>query len=63
MFMHLIDAEDIIKDLSGPGKMNAVWKFLPHLFEICRDRAEKWPVANFDGLGIEAIIDLHSKDL
>src|SRR5271170_7678744 len=47
MFMHLIDAEDIIKDLSGSSKMNADLKFLLHLFEIGRDRAEKWLVANF----------------
>jgi NTE family protein len=61
MFMHLIDAEDIIKDLSGSSKMNADWKFLLHLFEIGRDRAEKWLVANFDRLGFETTIDLHSK--
>jgi NTE family protein len=61
MFMRLIDAEDIIKDLSGSSKMNADWKFLLHLFEIGRDRAEKWLVANFDRLGFETTIDLHSK--
>ncbi len=26
MFLHLVDAEDIIKDLSGPAKWNADWK-------------------------------------
>jgi NTE family protein len=61
MFMHLIDAEDIIKDLSGSSKMNAEWKFLLHLFESGRDRAEKWLVANFDRLGFETTVDLHSK--
>jgi hypothetical protein len=28
---------------------------------IGRDRAEKWLIANFDRLGIEATVDLHSK--
>ena len=28
MFIHLIEAEDLISDLSGSSKMNGTWKFL-----------------------------------
>ena len=46
MFFHLIDAEDIIGDLSGSSKMNADWKFLMYLFKIGRERADKWLATN-----------------
>ena len=36
MFIHTIEAEDIIKSLSGSSKMNADWKFLMHLFKLGR---------------------------
>ena len=36
MFIHTIEAEDIIKNLSGSSKMNADWKFLMHLFKLGR---------------------------
>ena len=38
MYMHLIEAEDVIRDLAGSSKMNGTWKFLMHLFEIGRER-------------------------
>ena len=34
MFIHIIEAEDIIRDLSGSSKMNAEWKFLTYLFYL-----------------------------
>ena len=60
MFFHLIDAEDIICDLSGSSKMNADWKFLMYLFKIGRERADKWLATNFDHLGVESTVDLRS---
>jgi len=63
MFIHLIEAEDIIKNLSGSSKMNADWKFLMHLFEIGRERADKWLAANFDRIGVETTADLKSRYL
>ena len=58
MFMHLIEADDIIKHLSSSSKMNADWKFLMHLFEIGRKRADEWLLANYDRLGVETTFDL-----
>jgi NTE family protein len=63
MFMHLIEADDIIKHLSGSSKMNADWKFLMHLFEIGRERADEWLSANFDRLGVETTFDLKPRFL
>jgi NTE family protein len=63
MFIHLIEAEDVITKLSGSSKMNAEWKFLTHLFELGRDRADKWIAANFDRVGVETTVDLQAKYL
>ena len=63
MFIHLIEAEDIIRELSGSSKMNAEWRFLMHLFEIGRDRADKWIAANYDRIGAETTVDLKARYL
>jgi NTE family protein len=63
MFMHLIEAEDIIKELSGSSKMNAEWRFLMHLFEIGRERADKWLTDNFDRVGVESTVDVQARYL
>jgi NTE family protein len=63
MYIHLIEAEDIIRDLAGSSKMNADWKFLMHLFEIGRERADKWLADNFDRIGAETTVDLKAKYL
>ena len=43
--------------------MNADWKFLMHLFEIGRERADKWLAANYDHLGAETTVDLKARYL
>jgi len=63
MFMHLIEAEDVIRDLAGSSKMNGTWKFLTHLFEVGRERADRWINANYDRLGKENTVDLQAKYL
>ena len=63
MFIHLIEAEDVISKLSGSSKMNADWKFLMHLFNIGRERADQWLAANFDRVGIESTVDVQTKYL
>ncbi len=61
MLIHLIEAEDVIRELSGSSKMNGTWRFLTHLFEIGRERADKWLEANFDRIGVESTVDLVAK--
>jgi NTE family protein len=63
MFIHLIESEDIIRDLAGSSKMNAEWKFLMYLFELGRERADKWLAENFDRIGIETTVDLKARYL
>ena len=63
MYMHLIEAEDVIRDLSGSSPMNATWKFLTHLFEIGRERADKWLSAHYGQLGKETTVDMQEKYL
>jgi NTE family protein len=63
MFIHLIDAEDVIKNFSGSSKMNGDWKLLTHLFEIGRERADTWLAANFDNLGVASTVDLQERYL
>ena len=46
MFMHLIEAEDVIRDLAGSSKMNGDLEIPDPSFEIGRDRADKWLAAN-----------------
>ena len=60
IFIHAIEAEDVIRNLSGSSKMNADWNFLMHLFELGRERADKWLSANFDRVGVETTVDLKS---
>jgi NTE family protein len=61
MLVHQIDAEDVISQLASSSKMNASWKFLMHLFNIGRERADKWLTANFDSVGFESTVDLDAK--
>jgi len=63
MFFHSIEAEDIIKDLSGSSKTNADWRFLIHLFDLGRERANEWLAVNFDQLGVKTTVDLKAKYL
>ncbi len=63
MFIHLIEAEDIIKNLAGSSKMNGDWTFLTYLFELGRERANQWLAANFDQLGVATTVDLETRYL
>jgi NTE family protein len=63
MFMHLIEAEDVIRELAGSSKMNADWTFLMHLFNIGRERADAWLAANFDRIGVESSTDVQTRYL
>jgi NTE family protein len=63
MFIHSLEAEDIIRELSGSSKMNADWKFLTHLFDLGRERMDAWLVANFNLIGVETTADIKSRYL
>ena len=63
MYMHLIEAEDVIRELAGSSKMNGTWKFLTHLFDIGRERADKWLEENYDSIGVKGTVDLQARYL
>ena len=60
-FVHLIEAEDIIRDFTASSRLNADLKFLTQLFQDGRARADEWLAANFDRIGIESTVDLAEK--
>jgi NTE family protein len=60
-FVHLIEAEDIIREFTASSRLNADWKFLTKLFQDGRARADQWLAANFDRIGIESTVDLAEK--
>jgi len=63
ILIHSIEGEDVIGGLSNSSKMNGDLDFLLHLHKIGRARADEWVKSNFDRLGVETTIDLHSRYL
>jgi NTE family protein len=60
-FVHVIEAEDIIREFTASSRLNADWKFLTNLFEKGRARADLWLAANFDRIGLQSTVDLDEK--
>ena len=60
-FMHLIEAEDLIRKLSWSSRLNGDWAFLTYLHKMGRDRAEAWLNVNLDRVGVESTVDLYAK--
>jgi len=63
ILIHSIEGEDVIGGLSNSSKMNADLDFLLHLHKIGRKSADGWLKSNFDRLGVETTVDLHSRYL
>jgi NTE family protein len=61
MLIHVIEAEDVIRELPGSSRLNNEWGFLCHLHEVGRARAGEWLAANFSHLGKKATVDLDAK--
>jgi NTE family protein len=59
--VHLIEAEDLIRGFSWSSRLNSDWKFVLHLHEMGRVRADQWLAANFDRLGQDSTVDLYEK--
>jgi NTE family protein len=61
MLIHIIEADDVVRELSNSSKLNGDWDFLQHLHAVGRARAEAWLTANFDHLGVDSTVDLQGK--
>ena len=51
MLIHVIEAEDVIREFTGSSRLNNDWDFLCHLREVGRSRAAQWLADSFDRLG------------
>jgi NTE family protein len=61
MLVHVIEAEDVIREFPGSSRLNNGWDFLCHLFEVGRERADRWLADHFNQLGKESTVDLETK--
>jgi NTE family protein len=60
-FVHVIEAEDIIREFTASSRLNAEWTFLTSLFDQGRARADQWLTNNFDRIGVGSTVDLEEK--
>jgi NTE family protein len=61
MLIHVIEAEDVIREFPGSSRLNNSWDFLCHLHEVGRQRADAWLADNFAQLGKTSTVDLEEK--
>jgi NTE family protein len=61
MLIHMIEAEDIVREFSWSSRLNGDWRFLTHLHGMGRERADQWLAANFEQLGVESTVDLQAR--
>lgn len=61
MLIHVIEAEDVIREFPGSSRLNNSWDFLCHLHDVGRQRADAWVNDNFAQLGKASTVDLEEK--
>ena len=61
ILVHVIEAEDLIREFVASSRLNGDWDFLVDLFNKGRARAGNWLEANFDRIGVESTVDLEEK--
>ncbi len=63
VFIHGISDDKLMTGLGVASKLNADWEFITHLRDEGRKRGEEWLHENYDKLGTESTVDIHSKFL
>ena len=58
LLIHVIEAEDVMRDLGASSKLNADWQFLKHLHDVGRQRADDWLARNRRHLGRRSSADI-----
>lgn len=58
--VHIIEADEEMKDLGASSKLNSEWAFLVHLRDIGRRTAAAWIDRHFDDLGERSTVDLRA---
>lgn len=60
MLIHVVQAQDELKQFNASSKFNAEWGFLTHLRALGRATAAKWLDENFAAIGERSSVDLRS---
>lgn len=63
MFVHAIDADDVMQRLGPMSQLNADWRFLTDLHDIGAERAESWLATHLDMVGVASTVDVRGKYL
>jgi NTE family protein len=63
MLIHTVDAEEVLSRLGVSSKLNADWDFLMSLFDLGRNRAERFLGEHYDKLGRESSTSIEEKFL
>lgn len=58
VYLHMIEAEEVLSQLSYSSKLNAAWDFLTWLRDLGRERAGAWLEDVKDDLGNRSTVDL-----
>jgi NTE family protein len=61
ILVHVIEAQDLIAQLSWTSRLNGDWKFLTYLHEQGRSRGEEWLAAHFDAIGAGSTVNLEER--
>lgn len=56
--IHIVEAQELLKELGASSKVNAEWAFLKHLFGIGRDAAGQWLDKNYSSIGKKSSVNL-----
>ena len=63
IYVHVVEAENVLGNLASSSKLNGDWDFLLYLNNIGRRHAEAWLSSTFDRLGVKSSVDLQAKYL
>jgi len=63
MNIHMIEAEDVMRELSVSSTRNPDWAFLKGLRETGRHSADGWINANFAAIGRKSTVDIRARYL
>jgi NTE family protein len=61
VLVHVIEGQDLIAPFSWTSRLNGDWKFLSHLHELGRARADEWLSAHFDAIGVGSTVNLEER--
>ncbi len=61
VFMHAIDAEDMMRGLGNASKLNADWQFLTHMRDAGRQAAEEWLRTHYENIAVRSTVDIHDR--